>query len=327
MPINKSAFRRYKVIDQLLRNRMRMYPTMEDIIEACREKLDVDPSPETIQKDIAQMRMSPPDGFEAPIHFNRSKGGYEYLDANYSMSGIALNDTDIDAIKESIDLIKSIGGSRMGEKFNTAMEKILSTVLEEFPDGKQKVSFLETMTPPKSRGFEHFDLFYSACREKIPVSFVHYSYKKRTFNAITIHPFLIKEFENKWYIIGYSERHEEIRTFGLDRVFDPFLLKKAFIEVKKSDLYNSKSAYYGVFPIPDQKQCKIKIRVSALSTQYFEAYPLHESQEIKKNPKGFSMITFDILPTVELARLFLSYGHHVKVMEPKWLITFIENLK
>ena len=54
MPINKSAFRRYKVIDQLLRNRMRMYPTMEDIIEACREKLDVDPSPETIQKDIAK---------------------------------------------------------------------------------------------------------------------------------------------------------------------------------------------------------------------------------------------------------------------------------
>jgi predicted DNA-binding transcriptional regulator YafY len=327
MPINKSAFRRYKVIDQLLRNRMRMYPTMEDIIAACREKLDIDPSSETIQKDLAQMRLPAPDGFDAPIHFNRSKGGYEYLDPNYSISGIALNDSDIDAIKESIDLIKSIGGSRMGEKFNSAMEKILSSVLEEFPDGKQQTGFLQTMMPPKSRGFEHFDLFYRACREKRPVAFVHYSYKKRIFSSITLHPFLIKEFENKWYVIGYSEKHQEIRTFGMDRVFDPFLLKKPFMEVELSREYQSNNAYYGVFPIPNKKKCKIKIRVSALNTQYFEAYPLHDSQEIKKGPDGFSTISFHLLPTVELARLFLSYGHHVSVLEPKWLIAFIENLK
>ena len=52
MPINKNALGRYKVIDMLVRNNMRPYPTMEEIIEACREKLGIDPSVHTIQKDI-----------------------------------------------------------------------------------------------------------------------------------------------------------------------------------------------------------------------------------------------------------------------------------
>ena len=70
MPINKNAWKRFTIIDSLLTNKMKPYPRMEDIIEACRVK-HLDPSQETIQKDIAQMKMTRPDGFEAPIQFNR----------------------------------------------------------------------------------------------------------------------------------------------------------------------------------------------------------------------------------------------------------------
>ncbi len=328
MPINKNAFKRYKVIDMLLRNNMRKYPTLAEITEACKEKLDIaNLSTETIKKDIEHMRESVPNGFDAPISYNKQKKGYEYLDPNFVLGGVSLNDSDVDAIKESIDLIISIGGTRLGEKFNHAIEKVLSTVLEEFPEGNQKQHFLQTMTPPTSRGFEHFDLFYKACRTKTPVSFVHYSYKKRQFNAITLHPFLIKEFENKWYILGYSEKHQEVRTFGLDRVFDPFLLRKAFISVNRKQIDSTLSDYYGVFPIPNQKKQKIKLTVSALATQYFQAYPLHESQKIKKKPDGYSNITFHVVPTLELTRLFLSHGRHVQVTAPEWLIKFTKKLK
>ncbi|MCE2711026.1 MAG: WYL domain-containing protein [Cryomorphaceae bacterium] len=327
MPINKNALGRYKVIDMLLRNTMRPYPSMDDILEACREKLGIDPSVETIQKDINRMKMDPPDGFSAPIEYNRYHKGYEYLDPNYSISGIPLSENDIDAIKESIDLIRNIGGSRMSQKFNSAMEKILTTVLEEFPQGDFNRQILHTMSPPHSRGFEHFDLFYRACREKRPVSFVHYSYRKRTFSPITIHPCMIKEFDNKWYITGYSEKHKTLRTFGLDRVLDPFILKKPFIspDPKALDVYMHD--YYGVYPIPDQKKQKITIEVSALVTEYFQAYPIHESQKIKKDPDGYSLITFQLIPTIELTRLFLSYGHHVQVVEPEWLIRYTKKLK
>lgn len=327
MPINKNAFRRYKLIDQLVRNNMRKYPTMNDIIEACWVKLQIKISPETIQKDMAQMRELPPNGFDAPIYYDFKYRGYAYSDPNYSLAEISLSSDDVDVLKESIDLIQRIGGSRVSEKFNHAMEKIVSTLLEEFPEGDNKRAFLQTMSPPKSRGFEHFDLFYKACREKIPVSIVHYNYRKRTFKALTIHPFLIKEFENKWYIIGFSEQHKEVRTFGLDRIVEPLLIKKKFISVDKSIVEQTQKDYYGVFPIPNQKKQSVQIRVSDLATHYFEAYPIHESQVIKKEPDGNSIIRYELIPTLELTRLFLSHGHHVRILKPKWLSTFTEKLK
>ena len=67
MPINKNAFRRYQIIDQLVRNKMRSYPTMQEIVDACYDKLRIDVSPETIQKDMNKMRQLPPDGLDAPI--------------------------------------------------------------------------------------------------------------------------------------------------------------------------------------------------------------------------------------------------------------------
>lgn len=325
MNLSKSAFRRYKVIDSLLRNSMKRYPKMEDFIEACHTKLDFYPSEETIQKDIANMRMPYPDGFDAPIRYNRAKMGYEYTDPNYSLSGISLRQEEVEAIVEAVDVIRSIGGSRIGDKFNHAIEKILSTTLER-NNGDKSTSVLQTMVPPISRGFEHFDLFYKACRDHIPISFIHFSYKKRRFNHIILHPFLIKEFDNRWYVIGYSEIHNSIRTFGLDRVSEPVSIKKKYITTPPKLINTYLNDVYGVFPIPEAKKEKIKIHVSQLGTHYFQAYPLHDSQKIIKESEGTSFITYEIIPSLELARYLLSQGIHVKIVEPKWFITFTENL-
>jgi predicted DNA-binding transcriptional regulator YafY len=138
---------------------------------------------------------------------------------------------------------------------------------------------------------------------------------------------MIKEFENKWYVMGFSEKHNQIRTFGLDRVFDPILLKKKFVPVESSIKEKEANDYYGVFPIPNQKKQRIKIHVSALVTNYFEAYPIHESQKIEKEASGSSIISYNLIPTIELTRLILSHGYHVQVIEPKWLIEFTDNLK
>ena len=325
MKQGKSAFRRYKVIDAALRNTMRPYPSMDDLIEACVEKLDFRPSKETIQKDIASMKCPYPDGFDAPIQFNRTHLGYAYTDPNYSLSGISMRPEDLETLNEAVEVIRAIGGSKISAKFSHAVEKLFSAALEE-KKFEERQPILQTMRPPVSRGFEYFDLFYKACSEKIPVSFIHFSYKKRTFKSIVIHPFLIKEFENRWYIIGYSEAHEEVRTFGLDRVSEPLLLKSKYFETDIKVVHEYLHAVYGVFPIPKAKLQTIKIMASQLGTHYFQAYPLHESQTIHKESNGTSWITFELIPSIELCRYFLSQGRHVVIVSPRWLYQFTQDL-
>lgn len=326
MNLSKSAFRRYKVIDELVRNPRKRYPTMNEIIDACWDKLDFMPSKETIQKDIANMRLPYPDGFDAPLRYCPTNRGYEYTDPNYALAGVSLKQEELDTIRESVDLIRSIGGSRISHQFNNAVEKLVSATMERSMKEEERLPILQTMIPPVSRGFEHFDCFYEACKERKPVSFIHFSYRKRTYRHILLHPFLIKEFENRWYIIGYSENHEAVRTFGMDRISEPLLLKKKFHKVDSAAIDAHLNDIYGVFPIPKAKKETIRIQVSEMGTHYMQAYPLHESQSIKKDSEGTSVITFNLIPSVELARYFLSQGRHVQILSPKWFQQFTNDL-
>lgn len=327
MNLSNSAFRRYKVIDGLLRNTIKPYPSMREIIEACLDKLDFEPAVDTIQKDLANMRLPYPEGFDAPIRYVHAKKGYEYTDPNYSLIGIALKQEEIDTIAEAVDLIQIIGGSRISDKFNHAVEKLLSATAECRQSQEQKRKVLQTMTPPVSRGFEYFDLFYEACKERIPTSILHFSYNKRSFIHTILHPFLIKEFDNRWYVIGYSEKHDSVRTFGLDRVNKPLKVIKNFKTVNPTELNAYLNDVYGVFPIPEAKKEIVKISANQLATHYYQAYPLHKSQQIKKKGSGSSEITFELIPSVELARYFLSQGNQVRILSPNWFNKFSKELK
>lgn len=324
--LSKSAMRRYMVIDGLLRNPMKKYPTMAEILEACYEKLDYTPSEDTIQKDIRNMKMDPPLGFGAPIRFSRLHLGYEYTDPNYTLTSISLQESEKETIQKAIELIKAIGGSRISDKFNHAIQKVMSATLEsETP--LDSVPVLQTMHLPISKGFEHFDMYYSACKERIPISFIHFSYINRTFKHILLHPFLIKEFDNRWYLIGYSENHKAVRTFGMDRISDPMLLKKEYIPTDYATVYPFLNDMYGVFPIRENGKTEIKLHVRKMLTHYLHAYPIHPSQTIHKLDNGDSIVTFDLIPTVELARFILSNGQSIQILSPQWFDEFTQHLR
>jgi predicted DNA-binding transcriptional regulator YafY len=326
MGISKSAYSRYRIIDKMLNNQFKPYPTLEDIQEACETKLDYSPSLDTLEKDIRNMKQS--DVFEAPIVYCRKNKGYYYTNPNYSINSIPLTEDDISTIKEALDLIKNLGGgNRVNERFNDAIQKILATYKEEFPDGNTDRKIIQTDYVEGAKGYEHFNAFFEACKSQIPVSFVHYSYSKRKFSAIIVHPIRLKEFENKWYLIGYSENHDGIRTFGLDRIYQPILLKRKFIKCKDKEIESYCNDIYGVYPIENQPKQEITFKTSIAITNYFEAYPIHPSQKGKKNASGSSFFTINLVPSMELIKLFRSYGKHLEVINPNWLRQQTQSLK
>jgi predicted DNA-binding transcriptional regulator YafY len=314
--INK-AIGRYQIIDYLISKNN--YPSMQDIIKKCTLDLEQTPSPETIQKDIAVMKMDFPKGFNAPIEYHLKMKGYMYTEPGYRINKSLLRMEDLKAIYEAADMMRFMGGSGMAEGFSHAAERILSFSLESTLT-KEAYPILQTMKPPASRGFEHFKLFFAACKDKFPVSLIHFSYRKRVFSHRIIHPFLIKEFENRWYVIGYSESHGEVRTFGMDRIFEPVTLAKKYIHSPNDEKEKYLNQVYGVYPIPKKKLTKVTIEVSSLATHYFQAYPLHASQQIKKQNDGSSLISFELIPTVELLRYFHNQGKEIRIKSPAWLV-------
>lgn len=326
MGISKSAYSRYKIIDNMLKNQFKPYPTLEAMQEACENKLDFSPSLDTLEKDIRNMKQS--DVFDAPILYCRKNKGYYYTNPNFSINSIPLTDDDILTIKEALDLIKNLGGgNRVNERFGSAIQKILASYKEEFPEGDEERKIIQTDYVEGAKGYENFNLLFEASKNKHPLSFVHYSYSKRKFNSVMVHPIRLKEFDNRWYLIGYSENHNSIRTFGLDRIYEPVFLKRKFIDCKEKEIENYCNDIYGVYPIENQKKQEITFLTSIAITNYFEAYPIHTSQKEDKNESGSSFFTLNLVPSMELIKLFRSYGKHLEVINPNWLRQQTQTLK
>ncbi len=324
MAISRSAFRRYKVIDSLLKNTYRPYPNLMDIQEACAHKLGMTPSLDTLEKDIRNMKMT--EVLEAPVVYCRTNKGYYYSNPNYSINTIALTDNDINSIKEALELLHNIGGgNRVNERFNDAIGKILATYKEEFPDSDAKRKIIQTDYVEGAKGFENFDVLFKACKNQHPVSFSYYSYSKREFKSLIVHPVLLKEFENRWYLVGYSEGHDSLRTFGFDRIYEPLLLKRKYRTTNKENVDLYCNAIYGVYPIPNQKKQLIRFEASPVISNYLEAYKIHASQTEKKNEDGSCLFTVELVPTIELIRLFRSYGNDIKIISPIWIQDKIKN--
>lgn len=331
MPINKNAYRRFAVIDAALTNKMRPYPNMEDLRAACMEKLDLDSvAIDTIQKDIKEMKKPPPDGFNAPIYYNRFHRGYEYTDPNFSIHKTGLNSDDLIALEEITDLLQIIGGSRLSNNFSHAVEKVKSTYKEALSDASKEVisrQAIQTELAPKIRGFEYFDTFYKAIKDRFPVSFIHYSYTKREFKSIILHPVFLKEFDKFWYVVGFSETHQGLRTFGLDRIYDPLILIRSFMNPPAGESENYLDDVYGVYPIKGKKKQEVSFYAEALITNYIEARPIHNSQKIKKYAHGDASISLDVIPSYELVMLLRSYGSQIGWIEPEWLSDMVYEIQ
>jgi predicted DNA-binding transcriptional regulator YafY len=139
-----------------------------------------------------------------------------------------------------------------------------------------------------------------------------------------VHPVLLKEFGNFWYLLGYSESHKELRTFGFDRIYEPLLLNRKFIPTSQDVINNYYKDIYGVYPIKNQPKQGIVFFASPLVSNYFEAYPIHESQKCDKKDYG-DVFTITVVPSLELVRLLRSYGNEITVLEPMWLNDIINN--
>ena len=320
MPLNKEAYIRYKIIDGCIASKHKPYPSMFDLIDACEEKLGKEFTVSTIQKDIKAMKEDELLGIKSPIKFSKSQNGYYYTNPDYSFNKIPLNDSDIDALKTVTDMLGNFTGTRVSENFNHAIEKIFSSFKESFPDGNFQRKVIQTDVPPSHKGFEHFELFVRAAKDKIPVCFVHYSYGKRKFNSVIAHPVLLKEFQNHWYVVGYSENHRQLRTFGLDRIYEPILLKRKFKEAAASAQEKYFKHVYGVYPVPGQKKQKIIFRVRPMLGDYLLAHPIHASQMILQHYDfGQLDLSLDLIPSQELINYFLSFSTHLKVLKPQWI--------
>ena len=84
MPLNKSAFYRYLLIDKRLNDPYKKpFPTIENLMDYIEEKSGQRVSKRTIEKDIQEIRFGETLNFYAPLGYHPREKGYYYKENHH----------------------------------------------------------------------------------------------------------------------------------------------------------------------------------------------------------------------------------------------------
>ena len=206
----------------------------------------------------------------------------------------------------------------------------LQSFLERFrlslnidPDGKRVVGFDENKYLV---GREYFSRLLSAISNKEVLDISYKSFKDDSVKHKIVHPYYIKEYNNRWFLLGRTEGYDTISTLAFDRIEN--IDKAKGIEYIPNTEIDFNDDYFsdmvGVTrPIGAEMSC-VELWISPQLTPYIITKPIHESQKIKSKDNTGTIIQLKLYINYELKQLLLSYGEGIKVLSPTDLSSEIE---
>ncbi|CAL2082532.1 WYL domain-containing protein [Tenacibaculum sp. 190524A02b] len=316
MASNKNALIRYKTIDQCLRNTMRKW-TLDDLIEACSDALyeyegkDVYVSKRTVQLDIQHMR-SDKLGYNAPIEvYNRKY--YKYSEEDYSIKNIPVTDADVKVMNEAIEVLRQFKDFSLFKEMDGVLQRLEDSVYSSKKDNR---AIIHLDKNERLKGLHHIDALYNAIQKKKVLKITYQSFKAKNASDMVIHPQLIKEYNNRWFLLAFVKGKDI--TLALDRMLH--------IEIAEDVTYMDYNIDGDVFykdvvgaTVPNTRPERIQFWIEKKHAPYVITKPFHRSQRLIKHTDDGVIFNIFVKMNFELERLILGYGDSIEILKPERL--------
>ncbi len=319
MPINRNALIRFRTIDNCLQNRQRRW-TLDDLIDACSEALyeyegiDKGVSRRSVQMDIQMMR-SDKLGYNAPIVVLEKKY-YTYEDSNYSITNIPLTDQDLGKLTEVVEILRQFKGFSHFQELSGMVQRLENKIHSAKTNQKPVIDFEKN---EDLKGLEHIDTLYQAIVKKCAVQLSYQSFKARSANSFYFHPYYLKEYRNRWFVIGVKKKSTPILTLALDRIQEITPCDAKYVSNSGFSLQEYLNDVIGVTVNLNAPAEKVLLFADAEAAPYIRTKPFHHSQDIVEALPHGTIFSLNVQLNFELEREILGFGERVKVIAPERL--------
>ena len=315
MAQNKGAIVRYRALDRCLQSKnVRYY--LEDLIKACNEALydaffeRMTVSRRQIYLDLNHMESFA--GYRADIerHHDGKRIYYRYAAPDFSIDKMPISPEEMDQLKETILMLNRFKGMPHFEW----MEELLSKLEDKFHLKSADDSVIGFEQNLDLKGLENITPLFEAIINHQVLNIRYKSFKKNKPITCEVHPYYLKQYNNRWFLFGWNTEFGAITNFALDRIEAVSHMLGEY-RPKPADL--DFDEYFddvvGV-TIPKAKVEHIVMRVASDRYPYIKNKPLHPSQH---NYDREFRVTIDVIPNNELIALLLSFGSQLEVLEPQ----------
>ncbi|WP_445454480.1 helix-turn-helix transcriptional regulator [Flavobacterium sp. 25HG05S-40] len=318
MSQNKNALIRYKTIDKCLQNHYRQW-TLEDLMEAVSEALyeyegrENPVSKRTVQLDLQLMR-SEKLGYNAPIVVYDKKF-YKYEDEEYTITDIPLTETDINVLTETVSMLKQFKDFSLFADVSDILQRLEDKIYAEKSHTKP-VIYLDKNDDLK--GLHFLDTLYQAIIKKVVLKLEYQSFKAEFAKTFDFHPFALKEYNNRWFVVGRVQAKSPIVNLALDRIVSvDFDFSKPHLE-EDFDVEAFYKNVVGVTVNQGLQAVRVQLWVDAENAPYVLTKPLHHTQRhISTKEDGSVIINLLIKINFELERILLGFGSSIEVQKPE----------
>ena len=255
-------------------------------------------------------------GWSIPLerHQDGRRVYYRYSDPDFTINAQPLTDEEANQLRA---VIVTLGRFR-GLPSNAWIDEVISNLEWRFGLRGKKENIIGFEQNPFLKGLNLLPRIIDAAvnRQVLRIAYRNYKNCEEERMAV-VHPWYIKQYNNRWFLMAYDAETDRITNFALDRIQELQVEESvAFIPNMEIDFEHYFDDVFGVtIPPSDVEKIKVVLQFSKKQYPYIVSKPLHHSQEIVDDEN--CILAVEVRPTYEFTQLILSFGKDVKVLEPE----------
>ena len=319
MPTNKNALIRYKYLDRLLSDHHHYYD-IHDLTEKVNDMLYEDGFPEVtqrcIEKDLNTLEYAP---FSAPIERFRKNGKscIAYGQYSFSIFKEEMSREERSLLREVLSTLGQFGGL---DNFQWLDDFKIGLGLEE------RNPIISFSNNPYLQNSNLLGTLFDNISNEVVIRLSYHTFSDETIRSIDFHPYLLKQYNDRWFLLGAADTDMKILSFALPRIDKvESLPEKKYVKCP-DELFERFDDIVGVTLYEDRPIEHILLWVSDISKGYVDTKPIHgsytpikgeaEQQLREQYPQIQSglFFTLECIPNYELIRELCSYGKELVVL-------------
>lgn len=316
MPTNKNAQLRYNIIDRCLSNFQRTY-TWYSILEEVNAVLNENGydgiKQRQLKDDVKFMESN--DGFGVELAEGLHDGKkriLRYADKNFSIADHPLNQTDVEQLRATLNVLSRYKNRKEFAWLNEFIPRLEQAFDLIWENHKSPISYEENID---LKGLHWIGVLFNLIVKK-KVAQIEYQAFNKEPETVFLHPYHLKQFNSRWFLLGYNKKYDSISNYALDRINKVEETGKSIRKntINWQDYFDE---IIGVTKPIDRLPEKIVLRFSEKRIHYVKTKPLHgvTQKPVKSDPEERS-IQIEVIPNFELYQKLLSFGADVEVVSP-----------
>ncbi len=132
-----------------------------------------------------------------------------------------------------------------------------------------------------------------------------------------IHPYAVKEFAKRWYLVAWSLTNQALRVYALDRTLSLERTGERFRMPRGFDVDELFDASYGIYLRSEgEEPVLVKLRTTLRESAYLQDLPLHPSQRLVGMEGDRCIFALRLVPNPNFVMDLCKHGDRLEVLEP-----------